>query len=146
MSSFNKVFILGRLTRDPEIRYMPSGSPVCDFGIATNRKYTGSDGAKQEEVSFFDITAFGKTAELVCQYLSKGRQALIEGRLKQDRWENNEGQKRSKVKVVAERVTFIGGRGEGDNDYRRSEPKRQSAPSEPEGEPSFMPDDDDVPF
>lgn len=111
MSSFNKVLILGNLTRDVELRYMPTGSPVCDFSLALNRKWTGSDGAKKEEVSFIDVTCFGKTAEIASQYLYKGVQTLIEGRLKQDRWEAKEGGgKRSKVKVICERLTLLGGK------------------------------------
>ena len=139
MADLNKVFLLGNLTRDPEMRYMPSGSPVCSFGLACNRRYTG-----QEETLFVDIDGFGKTAELCSQYLSKGRQVLIEGRLKFRRWEAQDGQKRSKINVVAERVTFLGGRG-GESKPAPDKPAPdKSAPGEEE--PSFKPDDDDVPF
>ncbi len=138
MSNLNKVFLLGNLTRDPELRYMPSGSPVANFGFATNRKYTGQDGQKKEDVTFVDIEAFAKTAELCQQYLSKGRQVLIEGRLKFRTWEGQDGQKRSKLSVVAERVTFLGGRG-GEGGARPEQAKQQE-------EPKFTPDDDDVPF
>jgi single-strand DNA-binding protein len=138
MSSLNKVFLLGNLTRDPEMRYMPSGSPVANFGMAVNRKYTGRDGQKKEETLFVDIDGYGKTAELCSQYLSKGRQVLIEGRLKFRTWEAQDGQKRSKLSVVAERVTFLGGRrGEGDSQPQAGKQKE---------EPKFMPDEDDVPF
>jgi len=139
MTNLNKVFLLGNLTRDPELRYMPSGSPVANFGLATNRVYTGQDGQKKQDTTFVDIESFGKTAELCSQYLSKGRQVLIEGRLRYRAWEGSDGQKRNKLSVVAERVTFLGGRGgEG-----RSGPAQDSTPEE---EPSFTPDDDDVPF
>jgi len=146
MASFNKVFILGNLTRDVEMRYMPSGSPVANFGIATNRKWTGNDGEKKEEVTFVDISCFGKTAELCSQYLSKGRQVLIEGRLKFEQWDAKDGSgKRSKLKVVAERVTFLGGNG-----GQRSENTRTPADNDRDKRGGqgggFAPDDDDVPF
>jgi len=138
MSSLNKVFLLGNLTRDPEMRYLPSGSPVANFGLATNRKYTGQDGQKKEDTLFVDIAAFAKTAELCSQYLSKGRQVLIEGRLKYRTWEAQDGQKRNKLSVVAERVTFLGGRG--------GEGSPQAGPGKEKEQPKFSPDDDDVPF
>ncbi len=139
MADLNKVFLLGNLTRDPEMRYMPSGSPVCSFGLACNRRYTGQDGQKKEETLFVDVDGYGKTAELCSQYLSKGRQVLIEGRLRFRRWEAQDGQKRSKISVVAERVTFLGGRG------GEGRPMQDKAASGDE-EPGFTPDDDDVPF
>lgn len=144
MASLNKVIIMGNLTRDIELRYMPSGSPVADFGLAMNRKYTGSDGAKKEDVTFVTITCFGKTAELCSQYLSKGRQALIEGRLKFDQWEAKDGSgKRSKLKVVAERVTFIGGR---NDDGAHGGQTRNPAQQDRDARGGFTPDEDDVPF
>lgn len=109
MADLNVVLVMGHLTRDVEMRTMPSGTGVCDFGIAVNRLWS-KDGQKQEEVSFFDVTAFGKTADLCAEYLSKGRQVLLEGRLKQERWEAKEGGQRSRVKIVVERVTFLGGK------------------------------------
>lgn len=110
MASFNKVIIVGNLTKDPELQYLPSGQPVCKFSIACNERYT-KDGQKVEKVYFFDVTAWAKTAELVSQYLKKGRSALVEGKLVQDRWDDQaSGQKRSKVYVVAERVQFLGGK------------------------------------
>ena len=136
MADLNRVFLLGNLTRDPELRYMPSGSPVTNFGLATNRFYTGQDGQKKQETTFVDIEAFGRTAELCSQYLSKGRQVLIEGRLKFRSWETQEGQRRSKLGVVAERVTFLGGRGGSDGGEKTDLGE----------EPRFKPDDDDVPF
>lgn len=108
MSSMNKVILLGNLTKDPELKYTAGGSAVCDMSLALN--YTTGKGAdKKEEVSFIDLTAFGKTAENAAEYLKKGRQVIVEGRLQQDRWESQEGQKRSKVKVIVERLTFVGG-------------------------------------
>lgn len=105
---FNKVIVLGNLTRDPELRYLPNGTSVASFGLAVNRRFKQGDDLK-EEVCFLDVTVFGKQAESASQYLSKGRAALIEGRLRQQRWETEGGEKRSKIEVIAEQVTFIGG-------------------------------------
>jgi single-strand DNA-binding protein len=114
MANYNRTIIMGNLTRDPELTYTPSGQPVCKFGMAVNERWTGKDGQKVEKVHFFDITAWAKTAELVSQYLKKGSSALVEGKLAQDRWEDqNTQQKRSKVYIVAERVQFVGGKPEG---------------------------------
>ena len=108
MASFNKVLLMGNLTRDPDLKALPSGSTVCDLGLAVNEK-TKKDGEWVEEVSFFDITVWGKQGENCAEYLSKGRPVFIEGRLKLDTWEQ-EGQKRSKLKVVANNVQFLGGK------------------------------------
>jgi single-strand DNA-binding protein len=113
MASLNRVLLMGNLTRDPELRQTPSGTQVCEFGLAMNRQWRGQDGSKQEEVTFVDITAFAKTAELVSSYLSKGRRVFVEGRLKYDQWTSPEGQKRSKLSVVAENVTFLDSRQDG---------------------------------
>jgi single-strand DNA-binding protein len=112
MTSFNKVILLGNLTRDPEVRYTPNGIAVASFAIAVNRKYKQGDETK-EEVSYIDIVVFGKQAESCGQYISKGDSVLIDGRLQQRRWETEDGQKRSKVEVVAQSVNFM--------------PKRQSS-------------------
>lgn len=110
MASFNKVLLIGNLTRDPELRYIPSGTAVANFGLATNRVYTTQDGEKKEEVCFVDIVTWGKTAENCANYLSKGRLVLVEGRLQYEAWETEDGQKRSRLRVRAERVQFLGGR------------------------------------
>lgn len=111
MATFNKVILLGNLTRDPELRYTPQGSAVCEFALALNYVYTNKQtGQKVEEVSFIDIVAWGKTGEICAEYLKKGRQVMIEGRLKQDRWEAQDGKKMSKVRVTAENVQFVGSR------------------------------------
>src|SRR6266446_8776381 len=113
MASFNKVILLGNLTRDPELRYTPSGTPVATFGMAMNRR-SGQGDERKEEVCFVDIVVFGREAETASEYLSKGRQALIEGRLQWRSWEGQDGQKRSKHEVIAERIQFIPrGRDEG---------------------------------
>lgn len=105
MASFNKVILLGNLTRDPEVRYTPNGVAVASFSIAVNRKYKQGD-ADKDEVSYFDIVVFGKQAEACGHYLNKGDSILIDGRLQQRRWEDA-GQKRSKIEVVANQVNFM---------------------------------------
>jgi len=103
---FNKIILIGNLTRDPELRYTPSGTPVVNFPLAVNRRYRQGDEQK-EEVCYVDIVVFGRQAENCGQYLSKGDGAIIDGRLQQRRWETEEGQKRSKHEVVAQTVTFL---------------------------------------
>lgn len=110
--SINQVILMGNLTRDPELRTTPNGQSVCSFSLAVNRSYTGSDGNQQDAVDYFDVTAWAKLGELVSQYLSKGRKCLVMGRLSQRSWEQD-GQKRSKVEVVASDVTFLDGGGQG---------------------------------
>lgn len=109
MASYNKVILIGNLTRDPELRYTPSGAAVCEFTLALNRAWTSKQGEKKEEVCFVDITTWARTAEICAEYLKKGRQAFVEGRLTLDRWEQKDGQKRSRMRVTAERVQFLGG-------------------------------------
>ncbi|MBE7494322.1 MAG: single-stranded DNA-binding protein [Verrucomicrobiaceae bacterium] len=108
MASLNKVMLIGNLTRDPEVRYTPKGSAVCDIGLAMNRVYSSESGEKIEEVTFVDITLWGKTAELAGKYLHKGRPVFIEGRLQMDSWEDKQtGQKRQRLKVVGETMQFL---------------------------------------
>ena len=106
MTGFNKVILIGNLTKNPELRYTPSGTPVASFGLAVNRKYRQAEELK-EEVCFVDIVVFGKQAEHCGQYLSKGNGVIVDGRLQQRRWETDDGQKRSKHEVVAQTVTFL---------------------------------------
>lgn len=110
MASLNKVILVGNLTRDPELRYTPSGSPVSRFSIAINRVYTTNSGEKKEEVDFIPIVVWGKQAENCSQYLNKGRSVLIDGRLRQSSWETKEGEKRYTIEVIAQRVQFLGSR------------------------------------
>ncbi len=121
MAGFNRVILMGNLTRDPELRYTPSGSPVAQFGLAVNRKYTAKEGGKKEEVDFFEIETWDKRAELCSEYLNKGSGLFLEGRLKQDRWEDDAGNKRSKIKIVATAIQFLPKRGDEsgapDSDY-----------------------------
>jgi single-strand DNA-binding protein len=143
--NYNKVQLAGCLTRDPEIKFLPSDKAVAQFGLAINRKFKGPDGSTKEEPTFIDVEAWGRTAELVCQYLTKGSACFIEGRLKLDTWEDkNTGEKRSKLKVVADSVQFIGGRKEHDDQGAEAgDPPPARAPRPPtarsagEGEPPF---------
>lgn len=113
-TSVNKVMMIGNLTMDPELKYLPNGSAVCNLNVALNRSWSDkATGEKKEEVSFIGVVAFGRTGELAAQYLKKGRQVFIEGRLKQDRWETDGGEKRSKTHVVAENIQFLGGKKDG---------------------------------
>lgn len=106
MNGFATVVVAGNLVRDPEMKYAPSGTPICEFGVAVNEKFN-KDGEKREEVSYFDVTCFGKTAEVASQYLTKGKPVALEGKLQQQRWENQDGQKRSKIVVIANRIHFL---------------------------------------
>jgi single-strand DNA-binding protein len=108
MANLNKVFLMGNLTRDPELRYVPSGAPVATFGLAVNRRYVTQHGEKKDEVCFVRVVVFGKQAESCSQHLSKGRLVFIEGRLQYRAWEQD-GQKRSTLDIVADRVQFLGG-------------------------------------
>lgn len=114
MADVNLVVLVGRLTRDPEVRYTPSGTAIAQLGLAIGRKYKDQSGQLKEDTTFVDIDVFGRQAETAGQYLAKGRTVLIEGRLQLDQWEDKtSGQKRSKLKVVGNRVQFLGGPGEG---------------------------------
>lgn len=114
MANLNRVLLIGRLTRDPETRSLPSGNSVVSFGLATNRTYMRKDsGEKVEETCFIDVEAWGRTGETIARWMSKGRQIFIEGRLKFDSWERD-GQRRTKLSVVAENFQFIDGQGDGD--------------------------------
>jgi len=114
MAYLNKVFLIGNLTRDPELRVTPKGTAICQFGIAVNRQFKDESGATRDETTFVDIEAWGKQGELVAKYLTKGSPAMVEGRLKFDQWEDKtSGQKRSKLKVVLDNVQFLSTRGGG---------------------------------
>src|SRR6476469_7066475 len=136
MASFNKVILLGNLTRDPEVRYTPKGSAVCDLGIAVNRVYTTDSGEKREEVTFVEVVLWARLAEIAGEYLKKGRPVFIEGRLQMDTWDDKQtGQKRSRLRVVADNMQLLGGRppggAEAAGESRQiSAPPKKSAPSE----------------
>ena len=115
MASFNKVILMGNLTRDVELRQTPSQQAVANIGIAVNRSYKTREGESRDETTFVDCEAWGRTAEVMAQYLAKGRPVHIEGRLKLDQWQDQQGQNRSKLKVVVENFQFVGGREGGGN-------------------------------
>ena len=157
MASFNKVILLGNLTRDPETRVTANGNTICKLGMAVSRVYSTRDGERKEETTFVDIDAFGKQAEVITKYMRKGRPLMVEGRLRLDQWETNEGQKRSKLGVVLENFQFVGGRddnGGGDRSggnsggYESSSPPKKSAPATPSAPADKSDDslDEDVPF
>ena len=145
MASFNKVILMGNVTRDPEVRYTTGGSAVSEIGIAVNRFWTDRNtNERKEETTFVDVTLWGRTAEIAAEYLAKGRPVLIEGRLQLDQWEDREtGQKRSKLRVVGESMQLLGGRSDGGgggggqnrgggyNAAPQSAPPQQAAPPQP---------------
>ena len=132
MSSYNRLIMLGNITRDPELSYTPSNTAICKFGIATNRKWKDKDGNGREEVCFVDCAIFGKSAETFNQYMERGSSVLVEGRLQLDRWEDKDGGKRSKHCIAVDNFTFMGG-GE-----KKSEPAKQDSRPAPSG--------DEIPF
>jgi single-strand DNA-binding protein len=154
MPSFNRVILIGNLTRDPELRYIPSGTAVTEIGLAVNERRKGPNGEKIDEVNFIDVTLWGRTAEIVSEYLGKGSPVLVEGKLKQDRWEKD-GQKHSKLKVVGDRIEFIGGKegsgggGGGGGSYSSSssdEPHYSSSAPASSSRQAPPPPDSDLPF
>jgi single-strand DNA-binding protein len=127
MATLNKVFLIGNLTRDPELKYTANGVGIAKFGLAVNRTYNSQDGEKKEDTCFVDVTAWDKLAEVCAEHLTKGRLVLIEGRLQYQSWENEDGTKRSKLEVVAQNVQFLGSKQEN-------------------GEETESTDDSDIPF
>ena len=156
MASLNKVLLIGNLTRDPEVRIMSNGRPVCNFGLALNRSYKDSDGNRKEETTFVDIECFGPRAEAVGRFFSKGRAIFVEGRLKLDQWESKEGEKRSALRVVLDNFEFVDSKQDGPGSAVRSSdnantPQPDKKVSDytplPQKEPLNDPDlDEDVPF
>jgi single-strand DNA-binding protein len=144
MAYLNKVFIMGNLTRDPELRYTPNGTPVSNFGIAINKIYSGPNGERKEDTCFIDIEAFGRNAELCSERLAKGRQLFVEGRLRYRTWETPEGQKRNKLSVVAEHIQFIDRRTLPAGKEREPSAGEEPAHEEPLKEPQAP--SDDIPF
>jgi single-strand DNA-binding protein len=135
MADFNSVVLLGRLARDPELRYVGSGAPVCSFSVATNQNYTKSDGQKAQAVTFVDVTAWRRLAEICNQFLKKGRQVLVTGTLRQDRWIDTKTQQpRSKLKVVAREVKFIGPRPDAEPEEDRGTEDESEAPAPEQSE------------
>jgi single-strand DNA-binding protein len=125
MASYNKVILMGNLTRDPQMSYLPSQTPVVEFGLAVNRRWRGQDGQQREETCFVDCRSYGKQAETLNQYMRKGNPILVEGRLQFDTWEGKDGVKRSKHRVFVERFSFIGA----PSQQRSGAPARAAAPA-----------------
>ena len=158
MANFNKVILMGNLTRDPQMSYLPSQTAVVELGLAVNRKWRSQDGQQKEETCFVDCKAFGKQAETLNQYMRKGQPLLIEGRLQLSQWEDKEGNRRSKLRVVVEGFQFVGGRsdggGGGGGGGGGTAPRGPSASSESQLPPNdpcdgaqfAPPDADDIPF
>lgn len=158
MAYLNKVFLIGNLTRDPELRVTPKGTAICQFGLAVNRQFKDESGATRDETTFIDIEAWGKQGELVAKYLSKGSPAMVEGRLKLDQWEDKQsGQKRSKLKVVLDNVQFLSTRGGAGtapgaggptDDVDQTSPERHAPPARGAAPrpPAAGNIDEDVPF
>ncbi|MFG0251779.1 MAG: single-stranded DNA-binding protein [Phycisphaerales bacterium JB038] len=151
MASFNKVILMGNLTRDVELRYTPSNTAVAKIGLAVNRRYRTQEGESREETTYVDCEAWGRQAEVMNQYLSKGRPVLLEGRLRLDQWQDKQsGQNRSRLLVVVENFQFVGGRDDGGG----GGPREAQGPSRggqqrsaPAGQPEYEPiDEDDIPF
>ena len=150
MASFNKVILLGNLTRDPEVRYTPKGSAVCDLGIAVNRVYTTDSGEKREEVTYVDVVLWARLAEIAGEYLKKGRPVFIEGRLQMDTWDDKQtGQKRTKLRVVGESMQLLGGRpgGAGGGEETTKIDNRSAKRAHRRNhELQPQPDEDEIPF
>lgn len=142
MASYNKVILLGNLTRDPQLSYTPSQTAVVDFGLATNRRWTGQDGSQREETCFVDCRAFGKRAENINKYCTKGRPLLVEGRLTFESWQAQDGGRRSRLRVTVENFQFVGGGQQGGG---RAPDAAEGAPEAASGE-AFGPASDDIPF
>ena len=140
MANFNKIFLMGNLTRDPQMSYLPSQTAVLDIGLAVNRKWVGKDGSRKEDTCFIDCRAFGKQAETLNKYVKKGQPLFVEGRLDFDSWTGQDGVKRSKHRVTIENFQFIGGpAGQGGK-----EGGFESHTPSDEGPPAM--EDDDIPF
>lgn len=149
MASYNKVILMGNLTRDPELKYLPSGTAVATAGLAVSRTYTDrQSGERREEVCFVDLETFGRTAETMNEYLEKGRPVHIEGRLRYRTWETDDGQRRGKHDVFVERFTFVDSRQDSDGGgaYDQASPASASPSSEFSGEQGSSTTDDDIPF
>lgn len=150
MANYNKVILAGNLTRDPELRYTPKGTAIAKIGLAINRSWKTESGETKEEVTFVDVDAFGRTAEVISQYLKKGRPILVEGRLRYETWDDKQtNAKRSKLGVVLENFQFLdSGRSEGAAPARPAAASTAptEAPPSPAGPEAAAPEEDDVPF
>ena len=145
MAGFNKVLLMGNLTRDPQLSYTPNQTAVVDFGVATNRRWTGQDGQQHDETCFVDCRAFGRMAENINKYFKKGRPIFLEGRLTFDSWTAQDGSKKSKLRVTVENFTFLPGTGAGGGPQGDQEPPTDSDVP-PQGRPGGQVPDSDIPF
>ena len=143
---FSKAIITGNITRDPEMRSVSSGTQVCSFSVAVNRNFRASDGTQKESVSFIDCVAWGKTAEVICQYAKRGTGILVSGRLEQHSYETKEGQNRSRTEIVVEDFNFLGGRAEGGSSNYSNDEAQEEADIVPDDVPAESIDLNDVPF
>jgi single-strand DNA-binding protein len=157
MANFNKVYLIGNLTRDPELRVTPKGTAICQFGLAVNRQFKDESGAMRDDTTFVDIEAWGKQGETISKFCTKGKPLFVEGRLKFDSWEDKtSGQKRSKLKVVLEGFQFLGGprdgapgAGSGGGEFDQTPSiERNTPPPRAGAKPAAAPEnlDEDVPF
>ena len=148
MANYNKVILAGNLTRDPQLSVLPSNTPVCEFGMAINRKWKSQSGEMRDETCFVDLRAYGRSADNINKYMTKGKPLLVEGRLKFDQWEGKDGGKRSKLYVIVDNFQFLGsGGGRGDSSgtrYDRDDNDAQSNEMPPVGAGAENPDD--IPF
>lgn len=145
MANFNKVLLIGNLTRDPQLSYLPSQTAVVDFGLAVNRRWTGKDGQARESTCFIDCRAFAGQAETINKYLTKGRPVFVEGRLDYDTWTAQDGTKRSKHRVTVESFQFLGSAGGNSGDRGGTNYDKAGSQVAPDAGPSGGPDDD-IPF
>jgi single-strand DNA-binding protein len=147
MASYNRIVLVGNLTRDPQLSYTPQNTAVCKFGIATSRSWKDREGNTREETCFVDCTAFGKAGEVFNQYMAKGRQVLVEGRLSLNQWTTPEGDKRSKHEIIVENFTFLGARG-GDGGAAPRDGQRSAAPAAARDDAGYdePPQGGDIPF
>lgn len=142
MASYNRVLLMGNLTRNPEVRYTPSGTAVADLGLAVNESYKDKAGEKHESTVFVDVVVWGRTAEVIAEYFQKGSPIFIEGRLQFDEWENQQGEKRTKLRVRADKFEFIG-KGEKKTE---STPHNAQTGSDKDVPADFNEFEDDIPF
>jgi single-strand DNA-binding protein len=143
MADVNRVFLAGRLTRDPEVRYTPSGTAVADLGLAISERYKTKEGEWEEKTVFVDVVVWGRQAETAGEYLYKGSPVLVEGRLQLDQWENQQGEKRSRIRVRADRVQFLGNPRK---DNEADQPNSSGVGSVAQGNGPAVTDDEDIPF
>ncbi|HUX17453.1 MAG TPA: single-stranded DNA-binding protein [Phycisphaerae bacterium] len=151
MANYNRVILVGNLTRDPQLRYTPSQAAVCDFGLAINRQWSSADGQKREEVTFVDCTAWARSAETLAKYVTKGSPLLVEGRLTYRTWDGPDGKKRSKLEVTVERFQFLGRPGGGAGGAKPNAKPQEEAGAEDQSKPAdydFNQDvgEDTIPF